>query len=336
MYTPLINALAESETIVIIQPENPDGDSLGSAIALEHIFADLGKTPVLYCAIEMPKYLRYVQGWDRVTTEWTGRYDAAIIVDTTADTLLEMTLAVAGVRHFLESHPVVILDHHQSSATESGGNTLSFPHELILGSQSAATGELIYDIAKATDWKISPDAAEALFISIQSDTLGLTTESVTSHTYHVAAELVRHGAVPAAIESKRREYMKKPADILRYKGELLQRVEYHYDEKLALVHIPWEEIASYSDKYNPSVLVLDEMRFVETVEVAIALKTYPDGKVTGKIRANLPVAGDIAGYFGGGGHEYAAGFKVHEDYDTIVTELITAARQALEQYHATV
>ena len=79
------------------------------------------------------------------------------------------------------------------------------------------------------------------------------------------------------------------------------------------------------------MLVLDEMRLVEGVEVACAIKTYPDGKVTGKLRCNRPVAGDIAGFFGGGGHSYAAGFKVHESYDTILRELLTATDKALHQ-----
>ena len=128
--------------------------------------------------------------------------------------------------------------------------------------------------------------------------------------------------------------MKKPADILAYKGELIGRVEYLLDGALATVHIPWEDIQEYSDRYNPSVLVLDEMRLVDTVQVACAIKTYPDGKVTGKLRCNIPVASQIAGYFGGGGHNYAAGFKVHDDYDTIVRELTDATYKAIEEYNA--
>ena len=70
------------------------------------------------------------------------------------------------------------------------------------------------------------------------------------------------------------------------------------------------------------MLVIDEMRLVEGVEVCVAIKTYPDGKLTGTIRTNTPVASEIAGFFGGGGHQYAAGFRVYEDYDTIIRELL--------------
>ena len=81
-----------------------------------------------------------------------------------------------------------------------------------------------------------------------------------------------------------------------------------------------------------SVLVLDEMRLVEGVELGVAIKTYPDGKLTGKLRSNLPISEEVAGYFGGGGHAYAAGFRTHEEYDTIVTELVTATDKALKSH----
>ncbi len=81
------------------------------------------------------------------------------------------------------------------------------------------------------------------------------------------------------------------------------------------------------------MLVLDEMRLVEHVELAISIKTYPDGKLTGKLLTNAPVASDIAGYFGGGGHAYAAGFRIYEAYDKAVQEVLTATDKALKEHH---
>ena len=120
---------------------------------------------------------------------------------------------------------------------------------------------------------------------------------------------------------------------MKYKGALLERISYYLDGKLALIHIPFEEIQQYSDQYNPSVLVLDEMRFVEGVEIGVAIKTYPDGKLTGKLRSNSPISATIAGFFGGGGHEYAAGFRVYESLDTIIPELLNATDSALKEYY---
>lgn len=331
MFDSILKTLNEVQKIVIIQAENPDGDSLGSSLALEELLSEAGKDVKLYCAIDIPKYMHYIKGWDRVEKDWPTDREAAIIVDTFAEALIQQALARPGVRHFLESHPVIVIDHHQDIEGD-------FPFDTITANDptAVATSEILYRLAETAGWTITPEAAESMFISIQADSLGLTTQNTTPESYRVAAELVALGAVPADIEARRREYMKKPADILEYKGELIKRIEYHLDGKLATVHIPWEEIQEYSDRYNPSVLVLEEMRMVDTVQVAVAIKTYPDGKLTGKIRVNAPIAEQVAGYFGGGGHQYAAGFKVFENYDTIINELINATDKALTDYEASI
>ena len=103
------------------------------------------------------------------------------------------------------------------------------------------------------------------------------------------------------------------------------------DGKLATVLIPFEDIQKYSDEYNPNVLILEELRLVEGVEVAVAIKTYPDGKLTGKIRSSKPIADQLAGFFGGGGHPYAAGFRIYEEYASTLPELIGATMKLLDE-----
>lgn len=333
MYKAIQQRVSEAQRIVILQPENPDADSLGTASALEEIFGDMGKDVTLFCAIDMPKYLHYIEGWSRVTKEFDGKYDLAIIVDTAAEALLVKTLETPGVRHFFETRPVLVFDHHNDEREdETDDASLSFPHEFFLDNSAASTSEFVYQIAKELDWKINQTAAGSMLASILGDTLGLSTQSVTERTLKTVLALTKLGASIATIEQKRREYMKKPADILEYKAELIKRIEYYCDGRLALVHIPWEDIAQYSDRYNPSVLVLDEMRLVEGVDVAIAIKTYPDEKLTGKIRSNLPISDTIAGYFGGGGHSYSAGYKIYENYETAVKDLLATVEKILKEY----
>ena len=325
MFEPATKLINDAQKIIIIQAENPDGDSLGSSLALEEILGDLGKDVVMYCPVEIPKYMRYIQGWDRVVTTFDATAELAIIVDTSADVLITKVLETPGVRHFLESHPVLVIDHHIT------GSTLSFDHTM-LSQEAVATSEILHGLATNNGWTINQQAAENMLIAIMSDSLGLTTQNVTPNSYFVAGKLTELGASSAVTEGRRREFMKKSPEILAYKGELIGRIEYLLGGKLALVHIPWEDIQQYSDQYNPSVLVLDEMRLVEGVEMGVAIKTYPDGKVTGKLRGNLPIAEDIAGFFGGGGHKYAAGFRAYEEYDTIVKELVSATDKALKNY----
>jgi phosphoesterase RecJ-like protein len=329
MYESAKQLIDSATNILVIQAENPDGDSLGSALALEEILSDLGKNVSLYCDVEIPKYLRYVNGWDRVTKDFDMNADLAIIVDTTSETLLSKALQIPGARHYFESHPVLVIDHHFTDST------LQFDHTLLI-EQAVASSEIIYKLAADCGWSITAQAAEDMMIAIMSDSLGLTTQNVTADTFHVVGELVALGAHNSAIEERRREYMKKAPEILAYKGRLLERIEYSLDGQLATVRIPWEEIAEFSDQYNPSVLVMDEMRLVIGVKIAVAFKTYPDGKLTGKIRSNLPIAEQVAGFFGGGGHKYAAGFRVFESYDTIMRELITATDKAITEYESTI
>lgn len=323
MYTDAIQAITQAEKIIVVQAENPDGDSLGSSLAIEEILGDQGKQVILYCPVEMPKYLRYFAGWDRVTSDFDQSADLAIIVDTSADILLTKVLETRGVRSFLESHPVLVVDHHVTKST------LTFEH-IALYEDAIATSEILYRLALEAGWTINSQAAEHMLGAQLSDSLGLSIQSVSPDNYRIAAELTELGAHVATIEDRRREFMKKSPEILAYKGVLLSRIEYLLDGKLALVHIPWEDIQAYSDQYNPSVLVLDEMRLVEGVEIAVAVKTYPDGKLTGKLRANLPIAESVAGFFGGGGHPYAAGFRVYERYENVVGELVSATSKALE------
>lgn len=323
MLSTAISRINAAHSIVIIQAENPDGDSLGTSLALEELLGDQGKDVQMHCPIDIPSYMRYFSGWDRVTPDFNTKADLAIIVDTASEILLSKTLEIPGVRHFLETSEVLVLDHH---TTESD---LSFPHT-ITSDDVVATGELLYGLANQAGWTINPTAAEHMLAAIMSDSLGLTTQNTTADSFRVAGELVALGASNSDIEQRRREFMKKSPEILAYKGQLLQRVEYHCDGKMALIHIPFEEIQEYSEQYNPSVLALDEMRLVKGVEIAIAIKTYPDGKATGKLRSNTPIAETVAGYFGGGGHKYAAGFRVYETYETIISDIIAATDKALE------
>lgn len=327
MFKEATKHIQNAKSIVIIQAENPDGDSVGTSLALEEILGDLGKEVTLYCPVDIPKYLRYINGWDRITNEFNTKADIAIIIDTAADILLTKVYEAPGVLHFLESHPVVVIDHHTTKTN------LRFDSTLVT-KEAVASSEIVYDLAQEAGWSINPQAAENLMIALMSDSLGLTTQAVSANTYFVAGKLAELGASNATIEDRRREFMKKSPEILAYKGRLIERIEYLLEGDLALIHIPWEEIEKFSDQYNPSMLVLDEMRLVEKVKIAIAIKTYPDGKLTGKLRSNLPISEQVAGFFGGGGHAYAAGFRVYEQYETILPELITAVDKAIKDYDA--
>jgi phosphoesterase RecJ-like protein len=304
--TDLKSIIDSAQHIVIIQADNPDADSLGSSLALEHILGDLGKQVSLYCGIDMPTYIRYLLGWDRVNKDLPKQFDASIIVDASTYTLLEK-LQNSGQLSWLATKPSIVLDHHATVE-----NALDFAKVAINDSTVSSTGELIYHLAKQLAWPVNQMAGEFIMTAILGDTQGLSNDLARSQTYRAMAELVEAGVNRPQLEELRREYSKMPSKIFKYKAELIDRTELSADGRIAYVSIPQAEINEYSPLYNPAPLIQSDMLQTVGVAVAIVFKQYDDGHVTGAIRSNpgFGMAGQLAEKMGGGGHPNASGFKV--------------------------
>jgi phosphoesterase RecJ-like protein len=319
--------LANSQRVVIVQADNPDGDSMGSALALEHILGDMGKEPYLYCGVDTPSYLSYMEGWDRVSKELPKQFDASIIVDTSASSLLDR-LDKSSQTSILRSKPCIVIDHHATEAT------ITFAQVMCVH-PAVATGEIIYELAQQLDWPVNVHAKERIASAIMADSLGLVTEATSARSIHIIAELVEGGVSLSKLDHARRALMRKSPELTHYKGELLQRVEYYADNRLAVISIPWREIEKYSQQYNPSMLVMEDMRMTTDTQIAIALKMYKDGRMTAKIRCNsdTPIAAKLAEHFGGGGHAFSSGFKVQDGrpFNEVKSECIQIATQLLEK-----
>ncbi len=318
---------SEINHVLILQPENPDGDSVASSLALEEILGDQGKQVTIYGYVHIPDYLRYIEGADRITDDFPSKFDVTIIVDTVTASLLENTLKGEKLS-VISKKPVLILDHHPTK------NDLPLTNASFYGGEGSAvaTGEIVYDLAIKQGWAINKTAATHIVESMLADTLGLTTEAVGGDNVQVVADCLKLGASMADIDKRRRVFMKKTQKIIAYKGVLLQRIEYLCNKKLGFIHIPFEETQEFSPHYNPAMLVIEELRNTENIELSVAIKTYPDGKITGKIRANNhPIASDLAAHFGGGGHDYAAGFKSNDwKFEDLKAELTKKASELIE------
>ena len=315
-----------AKSIVVVQADNPDADSLSSALALEEILGDMGKQVHLYCGVEVPVYLQHLSGWDRVVKELPAKFDAVVVVDVGNEILLEQ-LDLTSQKGMLKTKPTIVIDHH---ATPSDITWAQVVYSYI----AISTTELIFEIADKLDWQLNAQAKDMLAVGILSDSLGLTTESTTAHSLRVLAELVEGGVNLAKLENTRRASMKRAPELVNYKGRLLQRVEYVDNDRIALLTIPWDEIEKYSPLYNPSVLAMDDMRMATGCAIAISFKTYPDGKVTAKIRCNwgYPIGDKLAEHFGGGGHPYASGFKVMDkNFEELKAETIKVASKLLDK-----
>ncbi len=325
-----IKSLVNSaQKIVIVQAENPDGDSLGSALALEHILGDLGKQPYLYCAVDIPTYLRYMAGWDRISKDLPPKFDLSIIVDASTMTLFER-LSQSGQQGWLAAKPCIILDHHQVVA-----NAVPFAKITINDHTRASTGELIYLIAKQLGWPLSVAAQEFITLSILGDTQGLSNQLATVETYRIMADMIEAGVNRPKLEEQRRQLSKMPPEIFKYKAALISHTEFSGDGKIAIVMVPQLEINQYSPLYNPGPLIQTDMLSTAGVEVAIVFKRYDDGKITAAIRCNPAsgIAAELAEHFGGGGHAFASGFKITSgrSYNDVKAESLEQATKLLNK-----
>lgn len=321
--------LAAAEHIVITQADNPDADSLGSALALEALLTEQGKTVSLYCAVDMPGYLKYLEAWSRVSKDIPNKFDMSIIVDASAKALLEKPTA-SGVLKQLATKPCVILDHHSETA-----NDLDFASLIINDTSVSSTCELVYNLTRQLDWPQPLDALTALANGILGDTQGLSNQLASPATYHAMAELIEQGVNRPALEEARRAQSKMPESIYRFKAKLIMQTEFAADGKIAYATVNQQDINTFSPLYNPGPLIQSDMLQVERVLIGIVFKVYDNGTVTAMIRANngAEIADKLAVHFGGGGHAYASGFKVMDgrSFKEIKSQCLDKATDLLAQ-----
>lgn len=327
--TKLFDFVKEANHILVIQADNPDADSLASSLALEEIFGEMGKTVSMYCSIDMPSYLRYLEGWDRVSNNLPNKYDLAILVDASTASLISK-LDDPKFKSIIVNRPFIILDHHAIVQ-----NSIDFSQLEITDDKRSSTGELIHILAKQVGWKLTVKACEFIMTSILGDTQGLTNKLASSDTYIIMSKLIDAGVDRVALEEKRRESSKMHESIYRYKARLIERTEFFHKNTIGVVVIPQTEIKTYSPLYNPAPLIQNDLLQVESMLLSIVFKTYDSGRVTAAIRANLkaPIANKLAEKMGGGGHDYASGFKIEngKKLSEIKSECIKFAIELIEQ-----
>ncbi len=328
MTTAIKSLVTAAQKVVILQADNPDADSLGSALALEAILSDMGKDTYLYCAVDVPDYLKYLEGWSRVTKDLPSQFDLSIIVDASTLDLFER-LKDSGKMSRIADKPCLVLDHHAETA-----NNIDFATEILNDHAASSTAEVIYTLCKENKWIVPKDALPYILTGILGDTQGLSNQLARAETYHIVGQLIEQGVDRPALEELRRAYSKMPESIFRYKAMLIERTELFADGRIAIVTVPQNEIITYSPLYNPGPLIQPDMLQIDGVLVGIVCKVYDTGRVTGMIRCNSSggIGSDLAVSLGGGGHAYAAGFKIQDgrQFVDIKTQCIAKATELLD------
>jgi len=311
----------DAETILVLQPEKPDSDSLCSTLALEHLLGDLGKQVVMYSYDEVPPYINYFEGVDRLVDTLPKKFDLTILVDTGSPQQIGRTLEKHQGR--LAAKPLVIIDHHGTRTP------LPFATIDIIDASCAATGELLVKIAAELNWKLNAEAASLVVPAIMADTLGLSTPNTTADTVQAVADMVRLGANLHELNAARLAAGAMDPEILTLKGQLLQQVEYLLDGKLALLTVGPDILKEYAKRYDPAALVVYDMQHVRGVELAVVIRNYAP-KIKLSLRSNAPIAAPVAAVFDGGGHPQASGATIEAGQpDDIRAKVIAATKEAL-------
>ena len=336
MFEELAKLLKDKQKIVIVIANNPDVDSVGSALALTEIFTQMQKEAVVYCRSEIPFYLHFLKDWHQIQNTLTTAYDLAIMVDNSALALLEDDNAKINAVNILRSKPLVILDHHPLESD------IDFATLIYNEASMAATGELIYAISQELKWPLNELSATYLVASILSDSLGFTSQIMirNSQPLRVVADLVDLGVDLNALAQRRLQWQEIPARLVAYRGELFQRVVFYQQDRIALLTIEYDEIKKLGSLFNPTI-VLDDLRQIENLKLTLGFKKYqnPSGqlfRVTLRIRCyrQCRIAQNLAETFGGGGHPYAAGAKWQDnnlDFATIEQDVLKRAGELLER-----
>lgn len=295
----LAAAISAATHILILQPDSPDGDSLGTGLGLEEIWGDLGKQVSMFSYKEPEPYLRYLEGWDRVGQTLPKQFDIVVLVDTGSPSLIKSALE----HHFtaLTAKPFFIIDHHVSR--QAFGFTVV---EIV--EEAVATSELVVRLAREHSWPINTSAATKLTAALLSDSLGLTTSGTTAASVDALAELVHAGTNLYELHKHKREYSALTPDLLHLKGKLLSSVEFLVDGKLAVAEITPDMVERYKDIAEPYTLILNEMQWTKGVELVAVFKNY-GAKINVPLRSTTGAAGPIAEKFGGGGHPNAGAYR---------------------------
>ncbi|MBQ5545678.1 MAG: bifunctional oligoribonuclease/PAP phosphatase NrnA [Clostridia bacterium] len=304
--------LLELNQVEILSHRAPDGDTLGSAVALCRGLRSLGKRANVVCADMIPqKYQFLLEGLDEQQFQPTN----VVSVDIAAPHLLgKLEEKYAGKID-------VAIDHHMKNSMEA---PLKWVDE-----ESAAVGEMIWMLLTAMGVTIDKPMAEAMFTAITTDTGCFKYSNVTARTHQIAVELMKYGIDCAGMNFRLLDEVTKAQ--LGLKSEALSTLEYYCDDKCAIVTITSDMMEKYQASPEDTDGVSNIPRSVQGVQCGITMKQVEDGwKIS--IRSDEHVnAAEICGKFGGGGHARAAGCKFTESYEEAKQKLVAAVEEVIKK-----
>ncbi|MGA2622828.1 MAG: bifunctional oligoribonuclease/PAP phosphatase NrnA [Bacteroidota bacterium] len=323
----LIRRIIEQQgSFVLTTHVNPDGDGLGSELALAQLLRKLGKKVCIINHSKTPDNYEWLDADTEIVHFSPERDQASIlaaevifILDTNQSerlrtmqqVVLQSTAKKIVIDHHLEAHPFA--DHY------------------LIDIDATSTGEIVYNIIKAIDGKFfDRDIARSLYAAIMTDTGSFRYPRTDPETHRIAAHLIECGADPTEIFAH--VYEDWPLGRMRLLGEMLDSMKLAYDGKLAYVICTKEMF----NRTGTTEVETDDFTTypmsVRGVLVGILFNELKDGvKISFRSKGSIPI-NELAKEFGGNGHLNAAGARLHGvKLDETVTSVVERARKYLEK-----
>ncbi len=281
--------IKSSDNIIITAHINPDGDAIGSLLALAIYIKDCGKNVTCILDDDIPEKFNFMPNISLIQKPSNIIKSDLLIVLDSSD--IERIGKVAQ----MVQAPILNIDHHISN--------IKFADYLYLDADAAATGEIIFEILESQKCKFNKDIATCLYTAIATDCGFFRYANTSASTMRIAAKLIEAGVSPNMISEK---IEKKSLENMRALIKALESLEFFLDNKVGVLSIT-EDILNICDNTEGFI---DFPRVIDGVEIAILFKCVQDNLCRVSMRSKSVDVSSIAKIFNGGGHKRAAGCSI--------------------------
>ena len=308
--------LQQCERPLLIAHPRPDGDTIGSALALRLALLELGKSPTVACVHPLPAGLAYLPGADTFVRDVPEDADIDLVVAVDMSDLAR----TGGIYKdaWRERLPLLVIDHHETNA--------AFGNVNIVEPEAAATAQPIMALIQTLDVPVVDDIATCLLIAVLTDTRGLRTDTTTPDVLKLVGDLIAAGGAYMTIVQKTLDSV--PYQQMRGWGEALTRLQ--LDGNLAWTAFPLAEKLALGIEDHDDLDLGNLLSRTAEANVIASFLEMRDGsvKISFRARPGYNVA-PIAKSLGGGGHRQAAGCSVPGPLDEAVTRVLPMVRKIL-------
>jgi bifunctional oligoribonuclease and PAP phosphatase NrnA len=305
------DAIRSNDRFLLVTHENPDGDALGSILAMKLALDALGKDSVMYVGGEMnlPADYEFMPLDDLRRTlpdDAAGRVILALDSATAPRTRLPEAV--------LEDAPLVVdIDHHHDNTRFGGIN--------LIVSDASSTGEIVRDLLRELDVELTLPIAEAVYVALDTDTGRFQYSNTTQKSHALAIELMAAGVEPPEIF--RQIYESEPFERKKLKGKALDRMQRYEGGRMIATYLLQSDFEELGVGEEYAEGVIDELRAVKGVELAITIREPPDPdgptrRISMRSSTDAFDVSAVARQRNGGGHRRAAGFSTDESIEEII------------------